>query len=43
MPSVSPLPIIKNAADTEKMAADSNNDRMTIWMRNVESKLMLVA
>lgn len=34
---VSPLPVIKNAAESEKMAADSRADRMTIWMKNVES------
>lgn len=33
----SPLPIIKNAAENEKIAADARMDRMTIWMRNVES------
>ncbi|KAF8879081.1 hypothetical protein CPB84DRAFT_317690 [Gymnopilus junonius] len=33
---VSPLPIIKNAAESEQVAADSRMDRMTIWMRNVE-------
>ena len=35
---VSPLPVIKNAAESERVAADSRMDRMTIWMRNVESK-----
>ena len=34
---ISPLPIIKNAAESEKVAADARMDRMTIWMRNVES------
>ncbi|KIM43003.1 hypothetical protein M413DRAFT_393485 [Hebeloma cylindrosporum] len=33
---VSPLPVIKNAAESERVAADSRMDRMTIWMRNVE-------
>ncbi|KAF8158040.1 hypothetical protein B0H34DRAFT_707275 [Crassisporium funariophilum] len=36
LPEISPLPVIKNAAESEKMAADSRMDRMTIWMRNVE-------
>jgi len=35
--AVSPLPVIKNAAESERVAADSRTDRMTIWMRNVES------
>ena len=35
---VSPLPVIKNAAESERVAADSRMDRMTIWMRNVESR-----
>ena len=34
---VSPLPVVKNAAESERVAADSRMDRMTIWMRNVES------
>jgi len=34
---VSPLPIIKNAAESQKMAADARMDGMTIWMRNVDS------
>lgn len=38
---VSPLPVIKNAAESERVAADSRMDRMTIWMRNVESKFIL--
>ena len=37
---VSPLPVIKNAAESERVAADSRMDRMTIWMRNVESKCL---
>ncbi|PPQ85184.1 hypothetical protein CVT25_004191 [Psilocybe cyanescens] len=32
----SPLPVIRNAAESEQIAADSRMDRMTIWMRNVE-------
>ena len=42
MIAVSPLPIIKNAAESEQIAADARMDRMTIWMRNVESKWWLV-
>ncbi|KAF9046191.1 hypothetical protein BJ165DRAFT_1134254 [Panaeolus papilionaceus] len=34
--SVSPLPVIRNAAENERIAADSRMDRMTIWMKNVE-------
>ncbi|KAF8799033.1 hypothetical protein BYT27DRAFT_7202794 [Phlegmacium glaucopus] len=36
LPEISPLPVIKNAAESERIAADSRMDRMTIWMRNVE-------
>jgi len=39
---VSPLPVIKNAAESERVAADSRMDRMTIWMRNVESECFLL-
>ena len=35
------LPIIKNAAESDRIAADSRMDRMTIWMRNVESTCFL--
>ena len=38
---VSPLPVIKNAAESDRIAADSRMDRMTIWMRNVESTCFL--
>ena len=38
---VSPLPVIKNAAESDRVAADSRMDRMTIWMRNVESTRLL--
>lgn len=40
---VSPLPVIKNAAESERVAADSRMDRMTIWMRNVESTRFLIS
>ena len=38
---VSLLPVIKNAAESNRVAADSRMDRMTIWMRNVESTCFL--
>ena len=38
---VSLLPVIKNAAESDRIAADSRMDRMTIWMRNVESTCFL--
>jgi len=41
VPVVSPLPVIKNAADNEKIAADARTDRVTIWMHNVESRFSL--
>ncbi|KAJ3503995.1 hypothetical protein NLJ89_g8175 [Agrocybe chaxingu] len=36
LPEISPLPVIRNAAESERIAADSRMDRMTIWMKNVE-------
>ena len=39
---VSPLPVIKNAAESDRIAADSRMDRMTIWMRNVESMCLFI-
>ncbi|CAA7265469.1 unnamed protein product [Cyclocybe aegerita] len=36
LPEISPLPVIRNAAESERIAADSRLDRMTIWMKNVE-------
>ena len=34
----SSLPVVKNALASERVAADNHTDRMTIWMRNVESE-----
>ena len=36
-PITSPLPVVKNAILSERIAADSHTDRMAIWMQNVES------
>jgi hypothetical protein len=33
----SSLPVVRHAVRTERVAADARADRMTIWMRNVES------
>ena len=35
----SSLPVVRHAMRTERVAADSRLDRMTIWMQNVESEL----
>jgi hypothetical protein len=35
---VSPLPVVKNLVENEKIAADARADRVTIWMHNTESK-----
>lgn len=35
-PMTSPLPVVKNAILSERIAADSHTDRMAIWMQNVE-------
>ena len=34
----SPLPIVRNVTEDEEMGAVNQLDRMTIWLRNVESK-----
>lgn len=34
----SSLPVVRQAEHNERLAADSRMDRMTIWMRNVESR-----
>lgn len=43
VPVVSPLPIIKNAAENEKIAADAKADRLGFRVFNVESKFIMLS
>lgn len=36
----SSLPVVRNAAQSEEMATANQLDRMTIWLKNVESRLL---